>query len=156
MICDDIDSATHCKYIDNAINVANDSELIQKHGAIVVSGGKIVSKAYNSYAPVYKFNGINNHKGSGHAEANALKEYYKNIRGNARRKNKYMLRSKIDIYVVRVNRLGELMNSKPCYHCTRMLKMLGIRRVYYSDNNGNIVCERVSELSNTHITGGNN
>ena len=41
--------------------------------------------------------------------------------------------------------------SKPCKNCTEMLKMLNIRNIYYSDNNGNIINERVRDLQNNHM-----
>lgn len=41
-----------------------------------------------------------------------------------------------DIYVVRVNRLGELRNSKPCPMCYQAMKFVGIKRVFYSTSEG--------------------
>jgi hypothetical protein len=37
-------------------------------------------------------------------------------------------------------------NSRPCYNCLEMMKAVGIRKVYYSDNKGNIVCESVKDM----------
>ena len=37
-----------------------------------------------------------------------------------------------DILVVRINRSGDLANSKPCNNCQRLMKLKGIRRCYYS------------------------
>ena len=41
-----------------------------------------------------------------------------------------------DIYVVRVNRFGELRNSKPCQMCHNAMKFVGIKRVFYSNDEG--------------------
>lgn len=43
--------------------------------------------------------------------------------------------------------------SKPCYHCIEFLKYIGIKRVFYSDDDGNIICEKVNTIYNDHITG---
>lgn len=48
--------------------------------------------------------------------------------------------------VIRVNSKGELCSSRPCYNCLDMMKAVGIKRVYYSDDNGNIVVETVKDM----------
>lgn len=47
--------------------------------------------------------------------------------------------------VIRINKNGELVNSRPCYRCTLMLKSIGINKVYYSIEN-DIICEKVSQM----------
>jgi hypothetical protein len=47
--------------------------------------------------------------------------------------------------VVRINSSGELVNARPCYQCTLMLKDIGIHKVYYSINN-TIICEKVADM----------
>ena len=37
-------------------------------------------------------------------------------------------------------------NSRPCYNCLAMMKTVGIRKVHYTDNNGNIVSETVKDM----------
>lgn len=37
-------------------------------------------------------------------------------------------------------------NSRPCYNCLAMMKTVGIRKVHYSDNNGEIVSETVKDM----------
>jgi len=41
-----------------------------------------------------------------------------------------------DIYVVRVNKTGEIRNSKPCPMCYQAMKFVGIKRVFYSTGEG--------------------
>lgn len=48
--------------------------------------------------------------------------------------------------VIRVNNKGELCSSRPCYNCLDMMKTVGIKRVYYSDDKGNIVVETVKDM----------
>jgi len=55
--------------------------------------------------------------------------------------------------VIRINFLGELVNSRPCACCVDYLKDLGfIRYVYYSNEHGEIVRERISEMISTHLS----
>lgn len=52
---------------------------------------------------------------------------------------------KLNILVVRINANGLLVNARPCYQCTLMMKSIGINKVYYSIEN-NIVFEKVSQM----------
>ena len=62
---------------------------------------------------------------------------------------------KIDIYVVRIGNNGNLMNSRPCANCTQEFKKYNIRRIYYSNERGEIVYERAEDMVSTHISKGN-
>jgi hypothetical protein len=53
---------------------------------------------------------------------------------------------KCDLIVIRINKDEKLMNSRPCYNCLSMMKAVGVKRVYYSDNNENIICENVKDM----------
>lgn len=53
---------------------------------------------------------------------------------------------KNDMLVIRTNALGQLCDSKPCCMCINMMYWFGIRRVYYSDSNGNILCSKIADL----------
>ena len=58
-----------------------------------------------------------------------------------------------DLYIVRVDAKGNLLNSKPCADCVQWLQRLHcIRRVYYSDENGMIRMEKIGELKSTHLS----
>jgi tRNA(Arg) A34 adenosine deaminase TadA len=60
--------------------------------------------------------------------------------------------ARIDIVVIRRSPSGNLMLSKPCSACTCILKKLGIRRVYFSDENQLIVSEKVRDLVSSHLS----
>ena len=75
-----------------------------------------------------------------HAE-DAVIEYLKN-RPN-RMKTKHM-----KLMVVRVNNDDKLLLCRPCMNCTRTMSEMGIRKVYYSDAHGKIICERVCDIYN--------
>lgn len=47
-----------------------------------------------------------------------------------------------------------LRNSKPCAHCVQIIKSVGIRYVYYSDENNKIVKVKAKDLASDHITYG--
>ena len=51
----------------------------------------------------------------------------------------------LNIMVVRISAHGRLVNARPCYQCTLMMKSIGINKVYYSIED-EIVCEKVSQM----------
>jgi hypothetical protein len=59
--------------------------------------------------------------------------------GNAKKK-------KYDLIVIRVIDNDELGNSRPCFNCLRLMKLVGIRKVYYSVSPDKIVGEKVSKM----------
>ena len=40
--------------------------------------------------------------------------------------------------------------SKPCANCIRYIQLLNIKKIYYSDKNGNLVREGVNITSDHH------
>lgn len=43
-------------------------------------------------------------------------------------------------------------NSKPCSECVKKIKASGIKKIAYSNDFGEIVYEKTSNLSNNHIS----
>jgi len=60
------------------------------------------------------------------------------------------------LVVVRYTKDGKLANSYPCNHCINLIKMCGIKTVYYSieDNNGSLVKIKTKNLEMIHISSG--
>lgn len=56
------------------------------------------------------------------------------------------------MFVIRVNGKGELMNSKPCNSCIYYMQLYGIKSVYYSNENGEIVREKLLDIKSTHLS----
>lgn len=85
-----------------------------------------------------------------HAEIDVLNNCFRKL-------SKINKKDKFDIAVVRINRSGEFKNSKPCYHCIEYMKSCGlqIENVYYSDSNGDLICEKLSVIENDYVTAGN-
>jgi hypothetical protein len=57
----------------------------------------------------------------------------------------------ISILVIRWNG-REYRESKPCKHCSLLIKTIGIKYISYSDNHGNIICEKAKYLQSEHLS----
>lgn len=49
---------------------------------------------------------------------------------------KYYIDENLKMVVVRLNKRGELRNSKPCEKCSKILDSLGVTKIWWSVNNG--------------------
>ena len=118
------------RYLKVAKNVATNSNYGKlRHGALLVKGGSIINTAFNkdkfsSFGE--RFRDSDYGPATHHAELSC-------ITGISRSKTKGA-----SVFVVRVNRHGELRLSKPCSMCHDALKFAGVKKVYYSTNNGTI------------------
>jgi hypothetical protein len=66
--------------------------------------------------------------------------------------NKKLNKHKLTIYVVKVKN-NKLSNSAPCFMCTKILKMSDvIKKIIYSDENGNLVSIRIRDYDNQYLT----
>ena len=61
-------------------------------------------------------------------------------------------KANIDIVVMRINKVGEVANARPCYNCLTMMKAVGIRKVYYSISDTELICENVNNMISIHIS----
>lgn len=104
-----------------------------KIGAVVVMNHRIISSASNSNSKThplqkkynkYRFTDEGDHKQ--HAELAALVPL---IRDG-------MDLSNAAIYVYRVHKNGTLAMSRPCPSCMQLIKDVGIKRVFYTTENG--------------------
>ena len=59
---------------------------------------------------------------------------------------------KIKIYVVRTDRQNNIRDSAPCVDCTKVLKALNIKKIIYSNNDGEFVSVNPDDYNTTHIT----
>lgn len=90
----------------------------QRHGAVVVKGGRVLSIGINKWKNNPE-NVVGYGKCSVHAEADAISRV-KNPRGAT-------------IYVARVNNQGHPRLSRPCDGCATMIREVGISKVIYTD-----------------------
>ena len=115
----------HQYYLQQAANYAKCSDLVHKHGCIIVYNDNIISYGHNK-----KNNSLKNF--SIHAEVDAIN------RLNKKYKSKKII-SNCSLYVVRIrngfNEEDELKMSKPCMNCACKINKIGIKKVYYSVDN---------------------
>ena len=48
--------------------------------------------------------------------------------------------------------MGDLVNSKPCNTCIYYMQLYGIKSVYYSNEDGVIVKEKLNEITADHLS----
>lgn len=59
---------------------------------------------------------------------------------------------KVDLIVIKVQSNREFGNSRPCFNCLKLMKIVGIRKIYYSIGPGEIMCERVKNMVSIHVS----
>jgi tRNA(Arg) A34 adenosine deaminase TadA len=112
------------------------------HGSIVYNNGVLVGQSTNQ--PQGCIFGC--HVPSVHAEMKAIhiaKKCVKNFK-------------KCVLIVVRYNREGKLVNSYPCFFCLELIKLSGIKTIYYSNESGELVKAKVKDMNIIHISTGMN
>lgn len=121
-------------FIEKAIAEAKKSEFKQRHGCIIFKGNRILSTGFNEIR-----------------YCSRLEPKYKKWINSLHSEQMAILFSRFDllrcsILVVRLNYKDQLVNSKPCPVCTGLINEVGIQKIYYSDNDGNIVLkERIND-----------
>lgn len=157
------------KFIQCAIDVALEADgLNQFHGSVVASGGKVVSMGHSECRTKL----CGQVCSSLHAERAALSSAFRNCiidggsgcssssGGKGKRKNRHR---GADLYVVRVSRqsaraaqndenvLIRLSGSKPCVDCFKAAMRAGIKRIFYSTDEGTLKMIKVRDLSQDHF-----
>ncbi len=131
--------------ISNLAEAAQKSQINYKLAAAIIKGTKQITKpCINTDRSIYR--GFHNF--SLHAEANAILNLYgKDLSYIPNSKNfNVKNQKKCDLLVIRVNNNGELCNSRPCINCLKMMKDVKIKRVYYINNNKELVSEQVKDM----------
>lgn len=121
--------------------IAIESIVYYKHAAALIAGDTIYSSGTNKFVKEIKINDQIYYR-TMHAEITVFEKLpKKKFRG-------------MDILVIRINKNLALRNSRPCNHCIDKLSKMGIRKVYYSNESGNIVWEFVEQMEKNHISSG--
>ena len=89
------------------------------HGSVLVYKNTIIGRGSNGG------NGLNKRR---HAEVASMK--------NKHLKKHTKCRSKLLVFVVRLNVSGEYRNSRPCERCQDFMRKNGVDEVFYSMGNG--------------------
>lgn len=141
------ESAKITKLIAIARNCAMQSDVSFRHGAVLfANSNKIISFGYNrhgdrlqkTWAPTI------------HAEASCLAQ----IVGSIIARDRSRLLRQLRILVIRISANGQLVNSMPCRNCVTLMRKFGVKRVIYSDENGNIVNCSINNIPSDYISDG--
>ena len=133
--------------LNRLIDEATRSDLKSQLSAAIVKGNKFLSRPCANIDR----NILRGYTcGSLHAEAHAILDLYGKDLMYSSKNNKFFCandkKKKCDLIVIRINKEKKLCNSRPCYNCLNMMKAVNIKRVYYSDNSENIICESVKDM----------
>ncbi len=127
----------NCKNSNFIIDIlkknASNSQMRKKHASCLFKNDNIYSFGVNKYYNTKDF------VLSIHAEIDALASV-KKTQG-------------MDLIVIRYEK-GILKISKPCINCIEKMIKCGINKVYYSDINGDIICEYTTDIEKTHTSSG--
>lgn len=100
-----------------------------RHGAVLVKGGSIINASFNkdnfnSFGSRFR----NHHCGHAthHAELGCVLGLPRSVTAGSA------------LFVCRINRQGDFRFSKPCSMCHGVLKHVGVKKVYYTTNEGTI------------------
>ena len=100
-----------------------------RHGAVLVKGNSVRSVSCNKHRHC-SFGARFRKEGYGeatlHAELGAILGMDRSTTQGS------------DVYVARINREGEARISKPCPMCEAAMRHVGVRRVYYTNEDGKI------------------
>jgi tRNA(Arg) A34 adenosine deaminase TadA len=98
---------------------------VYKMGAVVVKSGRILSAASNRINRGCSLISDKKWKNTLHAEAHAILHLLK------KKRLKQLVGS--SLYVTRVSRSGQLLNSKPCSFCAALAASVGVKSIYFTD-----------------------
>ena len=51
---------------------------------------------------------------------------------------RHYINNKLKVVVIRLNRFGEMQNSKPCSNCSNILSALDVNKIWWSTNRGSV------------------
>lgn len=132
---------------DRFFRIAREMSLISNHkktrvGAVVVQSGHIIGSGHNAektrplqqrYNVYREFSQGSTESSKQHAEVDAISPLI----------GKDIDWKKVSVFVYRTLRDGERGCSRPCQACRKLMIDLGITVVYYIDEQGNYVKEKI-------------
>jgi deoxycytidylate deaminase len=117
----------YCNVYDDACDIAKrcalQSKMKQKHGAVIILDGRVISYGWNHTI-----------KGSSTGKGNDANSFHAEVDALCRMQKKYMaLLPRCTMYVVRVTAdATNFRNSKPCERCRRTIELARIGKTIYS------------------------
>lgn len=140
----------HRVYFDAAKSVSKLSNYKKVQiGAVAVYKHRIISSGHNSTKtnPIQKKYNIYRYDADGehcvHAETNCLLPLIHNHDIDF---------SKVSIYIYREYKNGNLAKSRPCKSCEMLMRELGIRKIYYTNETGYIAEKYIAWGVNNETT----
>jgi len=133
------------KLIERAIENAEKSDMKFHIGSVMTENGKVVGNGYNSKRSQYCFDGKKFNHNSCHSEMAAIIDA---SRRTQRRRRKRSRPGKSNIYTAKVSKEGMISNSFPCFRCVQWMKEVGIRHIFYIDNNREIQIINIRDIDN--------
>ena len=131
-----------CGLFECNINIKQPRQYL--HRSALVKGGKVHLYGEPTLGGVPD---ICSERGrSCHAEMNVIKRFSKSFKSRKI--------SKFEIWVVRCDRNGDLVNSKPCRHCRNSLLRLGIHKIVYTNEEGDFIKADLRYLDDCYISSG--
>ena len=134
------------KFINIALEECCKSNVLMRHGCVAVMNGKIIAQGHNSYRNRTNDGFINN-QGSCHAEISVLRTIFHihsnkkcnniNFLNDKNHKNNKNIFKKISLYIVRCSYDLIFKNSAPCSECSKIIKLLDIKKIVYSNSSNN-------------------
>ena len=140
-----------CKFKTLAYEVCEFSKQKFKHGCIITKNSKVITHGVNQGM---RTKCMKNIRSCVHAEIDAANKLIKILKKKHGKNYKSHI-NKYTLWVVRIpnkeNNNVEVIESKPCYYCTRDLYNLGFEKISYSTNDNTIVNDRLSNLIKTNL-----
>jgi deoxycytidylate deaminase len=128
----------HIRVITKLINKATESDMCFRHSAALVKGGTVYSIGKNSDRACINGNSVTSTHAEVHAILNSLK---------------MGVLPAGDIWVLRYGRDGTIRNSRPCSSCLSVIRQFKISRIFYSNDDGNMVVVKTSEFESDWVSG---
>ena len=117
--------------IEKLKKIAQKSPVNNRHSAVLFKNDNFYNFSYNTFVK---------QDTTVHAEINAIKTFYeRKVKG-------------LHILVIRINKSGIIRYSRPCSECIKKLQKLGIQKIYYSNEYGNITWEYTQNMEFKHVS----
>ena len=113
-------------FLNLALRLAETSDLPQKHGAVIVKAGSVLSMGVNKWRNKELTNTAKEYNPylTYHAEVDAISNAGSDLNGAT-------------IFIARIGKDGCEKFSRPCQRCTQSLKAAGIKKVIYTTGSEN-------------------
>ena len=155
-------SQREAAFMECALEEAEKSPCLFRHGAVAVVNGRILARGHNSYRTHSRDKFIQNCC-TCHAEIDVLRQVYKRNNpthaplhySHLPRKARAELK-KVVLYVTRQTQQDIMKPSAPCTECMKLICALNIKRIVYSDSNMTISATTPANFTTTHRTHGFN